>query len=242
MTGKTLPPFDQLKKPAALPPFDKLKEISKGDEVEAQVVAAPATAVNTHPKAIEAAKNKKTKEKVLHKRKKEAININAFASQHSRGHAMFFRHIRVPDLANIVEKWDEDLYRMVQGPAAGPKGGATIIVDMIDENSFTFAFSICNLDEGDAYVKDEARKRCQDRFREGQICKITRRSADISCFENISAAITNHFRDRTSVEDGPQLEVIGSAMTDDYLATLHRYIKKYGSESKDGESWPHKKH
>jgi hypothetical protein len=222
MTGKPqLPPFSELKDrnaPPAPPPFESLTQ-TKGPNAEQ----------TQHPH------EKKKSKKGLNKRKKQAVNIQSFATQHGTGHAMFFRHIRVPDPHNR---------EYTDGPMLpGPKGGATILVDMISEDKFRFSFAICNLEEGDAYVKDEARKMCQDRFREGQIISLTQRDAGMSCFENIEAAIKAHFRGWTHhPEDStvalPQIEVIGSNISEESLQTLQRYIKKYGANAQDGEVWP----
>lgn len=225
MTGKKLPSFEDLvkmQKPTEPPPFEQLKPAKKvkGDK--------------NHPKAVEAAKNKKPKKvKGANKHVNKAQDIFEFEKTHRSGHAMFFRHIRVPDEKNV----NSDHY-----PLPGPKGGATILVDLVDDDRFIFSFSICNLEENDPYIKDEARRMCQERFTKGQTITLTQQTKGLSCFENVSEAIHNYFYGHS---DGPQLRVNSTSITRDSLATLRRYIKRYGDKQtprhrKSDRSWPFK--
>jgi hypothetical protein len=217
--AQKLPPFDQLqdkKKPAAPPPFDQLKSTKTP---EAPVVA-PASGATAKP-----AKKKKG----ANKRKKLAMPLIDFAKLYKQGHAMFFQHVRVPDENNISE-WDNK-------PLPGPKGGATILIDLLNDSSLRFSFAICNLEENDTFVKDEARKMCQDRFVTGELVHVDGYTDTVSIVENISEAIAHHLKGLEH-RNGPHIRTMASAISNDNLSTLRRYIKRY---SLDNPCWEARK-
>lgn len=157
-------------------------------------------------------KKKEAKKKARAPRPKNAKTLDVFKQQiGATGHALFYRYIRIPDENN--------------GGLAGPKGGACILVNMVDDKSFSFSFSVCS--PVDPFIKDESRRICQNRFNGGTgwLCAITRRDMHASCYDNIARAIENHFIKNSSLSE--PLLTKGNKVTDQHLKLLARFIRSF---------------
>lgn len=139
-----------------------------------------------------------------------AKGINTFRQEQGKGHALFYRYLRIPDQYNRYEP--------------GPKGGSCILVDMLDSEKFTFSFAVCS--PVDAFIKDEARRMCQERYTAGTTCTVTQRDDSYSCYENIGFAIRNFFE---GVDDPlePKLLINTPNITEQQLKGLLKAIDSW---------------
>lgn len=149
---------------------------------------------------------KKKKEKVVRPRRAKTLDV--FRAQSPGGHALFYRYIRLTD-----EKNDG---------LAGPKGGACILVKMLSDSQFAFSFSVCSPE--DPFIKDEARRLCQERMSPNMLSGVSNRDRNVSCYENIFRAIENHFQGLNTTPGEPTLSV-GKDVTPQQLKLLVKFIR-----------------
>lgn len=143
-------------------------------------------------------------------RPKLAKSITEFRTQAGKGHALFYRYLRIPDEANSYEP--------------GPKGGACILVDMLDSDRFVFSFAVCS--PVDPFIKDEARRLCQERYSNNDTCTVSNRDDFYTCFENVGFAIRNYFEG--IVENGePRLHINSPRVTENQLKLLLKAIDSW---------------
>lgn len=196
---------------ASLPEFTTLNVRSMGDAVtesiDNQTVVAPqfsseVRAAWPFPTA--------TPVKKRNPKPKLAKSISEFRAQAGRGHALFYRYLRIPDEFNSYEP--------------GPKGGAAVLVDMIDGDHFVFSFAVCS--PKDPFIKDEARRLCQERYVAGNTCTVTNRDEFRTCFENIGLAIYDYL-DGVYSYDEPKLRVNSDQITESQLRLLLKAIDNW---------------
>jgi hypothetical protein len=202
----TLPKFDELLKSqpakAKLPSFAELQAAQ----------AAKKGGLPSFEELQKASKAKKDKGSAKKPKQAKTLDIfrGAISPKQPIGHALFYRYLRTQDEAN------EGL--------PGPRGGACILVNMLNEREFTFSFSVCS--EEDPFIKDESRRLCQERFLALEIIKVTNRDANASCYENIYRAIENYFKNQNAATDA-QLQLLSPKVTMNQLRGLKRAIHDY---------------
>lgn len=195
-----LPSFDDLEKmqkAKGLPAFEDLHPPQK-DEEEIKVDVAIVPEKPPKPKPP-----------------KKAAKMDEFFKDFGQGHAMFFRYIR---------RFEEDSF--TNHPIA-PKGGACILVDMMNDEEFVFSFAVCSKE--DNFSKDEARYISQQRFISGETIEVCNFDSGVSCYHNIHAALEDYFStaEGPNPPEGPYVSRVGYGVSDDRLLSLYREIRDY---------------
>lgn len=128
--------------------------------------------------------------------------------------AFFYRYLRLPD-KNI--KPGKRIH-------IGFQGGACMLVNSVSK-AYRFSFSVC--DENDIFIKDEARRLCQERFRTAAVVFIKDVDEDASFLENVRRGFENHFYNLNRESAEPKLFVESSKIHVNSLRELYKMIKKY---------------
>jgi hypothetical protein len=208
-----LPKFEELVDRKKLPSFETLQVVERPAvtaAIDSQEVVAPQYGDDNEAQVKKSRKNP---------RPRKAQTLTTFREKHNAGHAMFYRYKRMQD--------------PVHPYLVGPKGGACILVNMLSDEQFTFSYSVCS--PKDAFIKDEARRLCQERFDRGEVVTLTNRDPLQSCFENILEAIYN-FEDGV-IADGPILRLDREGGFNDFnLSLLRDAVDQYLTVEPKGSS------
>ncbi len=163
-------------KKVGLPSFDQLQQLQR-DVKEKRAELNKATI-----EEVVKEDGDKKKTIVIFKKPKEALPLEQFCRTVTdlQKPTLFYRYIRPNDIKNKQAPW-----------SPGNKGGVCLLINLTN-SGFRFAFSICR--DTEVFVKDEAQKRCQDRFTNQQVIYIERVNREASFLENIRFGIDNFFK------------------------------------------------
>lgn len=213
-----LPPLDSVlvKVPGSekLPSFGSLmRGVKTKEEIDNEAIKA-AAAKQALLEATIADSKKKKKVRVLQPKRVKQADTSEYFRLHHAGRPLFYRYIRLPD----------ENTREGKTVFASPFGGAAVLIVLTAANQISFSFSICKDDE--IFIKDEARSRCQTRYKNGVIVVVKDMNVEASMFDNIVLAYENHVFNANREPSEPKM-IVNTYVTPIMLKKLYKMMKHH---------------
>lgn len=170
------------------------------------------------------------------KRKKLAADLAALrvlleARYKAGAQPVFYRYVRAPDILPEIRDEDSRVVRERTEIPDGPKGGACLMIVVMSNELIHFTYSIHHPDDELNFIKDEARRLCQERFLKGEFLAIRYPDKAWSIVDNVLEAVNFYFAKQSvspvlvlpnTIKAGKELEDFRNS-----LRTLRDFLRKY---------------